>query len=588
MNPLLFFEFMNANGEKEPLLFKEPIDIIVANNIDEVIPTLQNVQAAVHKGYYAAGYLSYEAAPAFEQAFQVNSDAKMPLLWFGIFKEPQYKSITSTSQFQTKEWIPQTDIASYNQSINQIKDYIEQGDTYQVNYTIRLKSEFDGDPIAYYNHLSTSQSANYSAFLNTGDYSILSASPELFFHLKDGKLTTKPMKGTVGRGTTDHEDTSNAEWLYHSEKNRAENVMIVDLLRNDLGRVAKAGTVQVPKLFTIEAYPTVFQMTSTVTAELEQDKNLIDIFKALFPCGSITGAPKVSTMNIINELETSPREVYCGTIGYITPEQEAIFNVPIRTVMIDNKSGTAQYGVGGGITWDSTNKEEYEEMLTKAKILTVNKEEFQLLETLGLENGEYIVLDNHLNRIKQSAAYFSYSISIEEIRKRLLEIAVTHAEGFWKVRLLVSKKGSFEVEIKESTNLNEPVSVSLSRSPVQKSDVFLYHKTTNRKVYEKSKEPFPNAFDVLLWNEDGEITEFTIGNVVVELDGKYYTPPVESGLLAGTYRQHLIDENIIEERKIKVEELKDCTNVWLINSVRKWVAVRLENLDFAKPLWQKP
>lgn len=440
MNPILHFDFI-ANENKNPLQFTNPLKIIKAISIEEVLPALKQIQEAVDDGYYAAGYISYEAAPAFDSALIVHHNPEMPLVWFGIFEEAKEEALTSSQPFHTTEWLSNTTIEKYNRDLSKIKHSIENGDTYQVNYTIRMNSNFSGDSISYYNHLTRAQVSNYCAYLDIGDFTVLSASPELFFHLKDGKITTKPMKGTIGRGKTEEEDNNNADWLYHSEKNRAENVMIVDLLRNDLGVIANPGTVKVPRLFSIEKYPTLFQMTSEVTAEIAEDKGISDVFQALFPCGSITGAPKVSTMNIINELEEAPREVYCGAIGYITPEGEAIFNVPIRTVIIDNKKGNAQYGVGGGITWDSSNKEEYAEVLTKAKILNSETNDFELLESLGLMDGKYLVLENHLNRLQQSAAYFQFNIEIESIKEKLLEFAKDHSNNYWKVRLLVEKDG---------------------------------------------------------------------------------------------------------------------------------------------------
>lgn len=575
MNPLLHFEFVDHNGRKNPFTFKNPREVISASTIDEILPSMEKVQTAINAGYYAAGFLSYEAAPAFDHSFHVHTGSKMPLLWFGIFDQPMKESLHSNEPFYTSTWIPQTSIDTYNHNIDQVKQRIEQGDTYQVNYTIRMKSPFNGNSIAYYKQLTEVQSANYSAYLDIGDFTVLSASPELFFHLKDSKITTKPMKGTIGRGETAKEDKANADWLYHSEKNRAENVMIVDLLRNDLGMIANPGSVKVPKLFSIEAYPTVYQMTSTVTAEISQDKSITDIFKALFPCGSITGAPKISTMGIIKELESSPREVYCGAIGFITPEQEAIFNVPIRTVMIDNKNGHAEYGVGGAITWDSTNKEEYEEVLIKAKVLDVDAEEFQLLESLGLQNGVYLVLENHLKRLKRSADYFQFNMDVGLIEKKLLEFAKTHDNKYWKVRLLVAKNGAITLESSEVKQAGGSVNVKIADEPIDIKDIFLYHKTTNRMVYEKAMEQSSGAFDVLLWNEKKEITEFTMGNIVVEVDGSLYTPPVECGLLAGTYREALLEDGVIAEKRILLNELADCSRIWLINSVRKWVPANL-------------
>ena len=254
------------------------------------------------------------------------------------------------------------------------------------------------------------------------------------------------MKGTIERGNSLIEDEANANWLYHSEKNRAENVMIVDLLRNDLGRIAKPSSVQVPKLFEIEQYPTVHQMTSTITAKISPDTRLVDIFKALFPCGSITGAPKISTMDIIADLEQTPREVYCGTIGYITPNREAIFNVPIRTVIIDQKTGIATYGVGGGITWDSTTEGEYQEILTKASLLKKKRPSFQLLESLLLKDGSYFLLKEHLTRLKKSSKYFKYIFDLEKVEASLLHFAKKHLHGELKIRLLLSQNGETTID----------------------------------------------------------------------------------------------------------------------------------------------
>ena len=575
MEPLLHFDFISETRKNSPFLFKDPIKIFSTTKIDEVIPLLNEIEAETSKGYYAAGYLSYEAAPAFEKALKVHSNPVMPLLWFGIYEKPEKKQLQSVQEFHTSEWKAQTTLFDYNNCIGQIKNYIKKGITYQVNYTIRMLAQFSGDSVAYYNQLANAQAADYSAYLNIGDFTIVSASPELFFHLKEGKLTTKPMKGTIERGTTSEEDQSNANWLYHSKKNRAENVMIVDLLRNDLGMIAKPNSVKVPKLYSIEKYPTVYQMTSTVTAEISKEKTIADIFTALFPCGSITGAPKISTMNIINRLEPTPREVYCGTIGYITPDKEAIFNVPIRTVMIDNHSGDATYGIGGGITWDSNDQDEYKEALTKAKVLAVSPMQFQLLETIGLEDGVYFISQNHLNRLNKSASYFNYHVDIASAKEKLQDFAIAHQHGKWKVRLLSDRDGQITIEGKEITELTDSVPVKLAHHAVDKENPFLHYKTTNRNIYEKVKQRHPEVFDVLMWNQEDEITEFTTGNIVVEIDGKLYTPPLSSGLLAGTYREVLLNERIILERKLLVGELSSISKMWLINSVRKWMLVHL-------------
>nr|WP_106780267.1 aminodeoxychorismate synthase component I [Lysinibacillus timonensis] len=573
--PLLSFEFASSTGEIKPLTFQAPVQVIVAYKIDEVLTCFQQVQSAINEGYYAAGFVSYESAPAFEPNFKVHPNPSMPLLWFGIFSEPHQRSLVRTSNYTISEWTPSVSMDEYESSISSIKQHIKNGDTYQTNYTIRLNSEFQGDDIAYFEDLKNAQASSYCAYINTGDYSILSASPELFFHLEENKITTRPMKGTMKRGNSFIEDEENARWLYHSEKNRAENVMIVDLLRNDLNMIARPGSVQVPKLFEIEQYPTVHQMTSTITATIPANTSILDIFKALFPCGSITGAPKISTMNIITDLEKTPREVYCGAIGYITPNNEAIFNVPIRTVVIDHTTNIATYGVGGGITWDSTTNGEYHEILTKASVLKENTPVFELLESLLLKDGQYFLLQEHLERLKNSAKYFKFPFELEKIKETLQHYAEQYQDGEFKIRFLLHKDGQNTIEAQPITKLQMPLKVILSDEPLNKDNRFLYHKTTNRSVYTQFKNKYPQATDVLLWNEDGELTEFTNGNVVLEIDGMLWTPPISSGLLAGTYREFLIKEGKIHERILTISDLKKSTKCWLINSVRTWVEVQL-------------
>ncbi|MFZ3580416.1 aminodeoxychorismate synthase component I [Virgibacillus sp. DJP39] len=575
-NPELFFNFKDKHGSRNPLLFKNPIEIIQATSIEEVIPCLEKVQSLVKDGYYAAGYVAYEAAPAFEPEFQVNNEGEIPLLWFGIFVTPTKESLGNTTSFSIDEWIASESATNYQANIEQIKNYIELGNTYQVNYTIRMESTFNGDAKSYYHQLAQAQSADYSAFIQTENHTILSASPELFFHKSQNEVTTRPMKGTIKRGRTYEEDCRNATWLTNSKKDQAENVMIVDLLRNDLGTIAKPGSVKVPELFSLEKYPTVYQLTSTVTATIEDKTSITDVFKALFPCGSITGAPKISTMKIIKELENSPRGVYCGAIGYITPDEEAIFNVPIRTVTIHHNDGVANYGVGGGITWDSTSEGEYDEIITKAALLKRKQPQFQLLESIGLLDGTYLVMDHHLERLEKSALYFDFPVNINVIQKELDTIASTHVQGKWKVRLLVDYDGQFTCEaISISESSVEKLSVALADEAVSRADIFLYHKTTNRTVYENAKRNHPEVYDVLLWNEENQITEFTGGNVVVEIDGQLYTPPIECGLLAGTFRKKLIESSEILERTIQLSELNNLDQIWFVNSVREWVPVTL-------------
>lgn len=575
--PLLSFEFAASTGEITPFTFQNPIDVVMAKSIEDVLPCLEKIEEAVEKGFYAAGFLTYESAKAFDPSFKVKENVEMPYLWFGIFKEPIKERIHSENSFSITEWTPSITIEQYHHAIEQIKQCIAKGNTYQVNYTIRLHSAFQGDSIAYFERLKKAQSANYCAYLDIGEFQILSVSPELFFHVKDRKITTRPMKGTMKRGTTLKEDEQKAKELSVSEKNRAENVMIVDLLRNDIGMIAELGSVQVEKLFQIETYPTVHQMTSTVTGTLGEAVKLSDILKGLFPCGSITGAPKIKTMEIIEKLETEPREVYCGAIGYITPNKEAIFNVPIRTVIINEKTGRATYGVGGGITWDSTAQNEFHEVVAKAKVLEEERPKFELIESMLLSNGQYFLLDEHLKRLEDSSKYFQFIMNKSEIKQKLLQYAKNFPKGDFKIRLLLQKNGDFSIEGQEISKFEEPLKVALADQPVSSSNIFLYHKTTNRKVYSEYQKRFPDVFDILLWNERKELTEFTNGNVVLEMDNTFVTPKVDSGLLAGTYRNHLLDEGKIIEKVITIDDLKKCEKIWFINSVRKWLKVELIN-----------
>ncbi|MGG1487107.1 aminodeoxychorismate synthase component I [Peribacillus castrilensis] len=572
----LIFHFTDKQGDSRPLYFANPKKVITAHSIEDVLPQFQKVQEAIEQGNYAAGYVSYEAAPAFEQSFKVKDGAKMPLLWFGIFDKPEEEIPEKmTGAFNLAEWQSETDSNAYRSGFQRIKSEIKKGNTYQVNYTMRLQSQFEGDDFAFFERLKRAQRSNYSAYLNVGSHRILSASPELFFRWEDGQLITRPMKGTVKRGTTLKGDQLNADWLAASEKNQAENYMIVDLLRNDLGMIAKPGSVKVPQLKAIEKYPTVWQMTSTITADTNPGTTIIDIFRALFPCGSITGAPKIKTMEIIADIENSPREVYCGAIGFITPQSEAVFNVPIRTVVVEKETGKAEYGVGGGITWDSELSEEYDEAFLKAKLLTVERPAYKLLESIKLSDGEYYLLNDHIDRMKRSAEYFDYRFSELYLRDRLQKYAEINHGTLQKVRVLLHENGEIEVSGQAIKPLGPEFKAILAEAPISSANPFLFHKTTNRDVYEGFQMNNPDFQDVLLWNEEGFITEFTNGNVVVKINGDLYTPPVEAGLLAGTFRQELIRKKEIKVKNISKADLNNAEEIWFINSVRGKLKVNL-------------
>lgn len=577
-SPYLFYEFRDRLGNNNPMVFSNPEKVLQTYNLEEVPTIFQQLEDYTKKGYYAAGYVAYEAAPAFDSNMAVHRNGKYPLIWFGIFGHPLSWNEESDPEegFAVSEWELNTSPVEYRKRIEQIKRAIEEGDTYQVNYTDRLSARFEGSDFSFYRQLTRNQESDYSAYLNLGDFRILSASPELFFSVEYGKLKTKPMKGTAPRGRTIKEDEKLIHQLSTSKKEQAENLMIVDLLRNDLSKIAKPGSVKVTHLFEAETYPTVHQLTSTIEADLKENSSLLDWFRALFPCGSITGAPKISTMRYISELESSPREVYCGAIGFITPERNAKFNVPIRTVLIDKKNNSAVYGVGGGITWDSTSAGEYQELHAKAKLLTEHRPVFHLLESLKLENGNYPLLPYHLKRLEDSAAYFNFTLDKIKIEEALLRYSESNRTGCHKVRLLAKKSGQFSVESSSVHGSPEVVSAVLASEPVSDADPFLFHKTTNRSVYNKLEESKPKeVFAVLMWNQSNEVTEFTIGNVVMEIAGRYYTPPLSSGLLPGTFRQYLLDNRRIEEKVFHKDQLNEVDAVWFINSVRGWIKVNI-------------
>ena len=438
---------------------------------------------------------------------------------------------------------------------------------------MRLRAPFSGDPWSYFIELARAQDASYSAFVNTKEWIICSASPELFCQLNGEALISRPMKGTAPRGLMLHDDREQAEWLHHSEKNRAENVMIVDMVRNDMGRIAHTGSVHVSSLYEVEKYPTVWQMTSTVRATTEA--GLCAIMQALFPPASITGAPKPRTMQIIAELEQTPRRIYTGTVGFWMPDRTAQFNVAIRTVLIDKATDEAEYGVGGGIVWDSIDQMEFEECRTKARILTQRVPDFSLLETiLWTPEQGYFLLPYHLARLADSAAYFSYAADMDAIRNKLDSLARTLPKTAHKVRLLVARDGGITLQSEALAEaLGDAAAVSqrccLAPAPIDSSNPSLYHKTTNREVYDQALAASPGHNDVILWNEKGEITESCIANILVELDGELYTPPIRCGLLPGTYRAYLLEQGKVRERVISTEDLTRSPHIYLVSSVRK-------------------
>ncbi len=547
--------------------------VVQASSLAEVLPALGEVEVAAAAGLHAVGFVAYEAAPAFDAALAVRAAmpeaAVLPLLRFALFAtreetEPEAEAAVA----ELGAWQMGLSEGEYRERIGRIRDYIAAGDTYQVNFTARLRAPFHGDARALYQRLGRTQRAAYCALLEWPDHSLLSLSPELFFRWSEGELELRPMKGTCARGRGSVEDRRLAAELLASPKERAENLMIVDLLRNDVGRVAEVGSVLVPRLFEVEHYPTVHQMTSTIRAHTRAGTTLTELFRALFPSGSVTGAPKVRTTEIIRELEDEPRGAYTGAIGYVS-RGEAHFNVAIRTLHLDHARGMAELGVGGGITHDSDAAAEYGECWAKARFTSVRARAFELLETLRYEPGVgFFLLDEHLVRLAESAEYFDFHFEREKVTAELRRALEGHRARA-RVRCLLEHGGAVRVEVSPLTDSEAPVRVGIAAEPVRSDDLLLYHKTSGREGYQRRAASRPDCDDVLLVNERGELTESTTANLVLRDEAGWWTPPLESGLLPGIFRGVLLGESRIRERVLRPEELA-VGELFLINSVRRW------------------
>lgn len=570
--------------------YRNAKNIITARSLAEVLPALQTVQTAVEKdGLFAAGFITYEAAPAFDPAYKTLPQGSLPLLQFGLYGQfyelaTPPKPIDEELSWQTTtSWQADISEAAYGESFDRIKNHLRLGDTYQVNYSFRLRRNNFALGTAAFADLISAQGKGYSASVETEHFALLSASPELFFRLRGDEILTKPMKGTRKRGRWLKEDQKIAADLTTSKKERAENLMIVDMMRNDLGRIAYPGSVQVPALFTAESYPTVQQMTSTVRART--DASIVDIFRALFPCASITGAPKIKTMEIIAQEEMTPRGIYTGTMGFYHPGREALFNVAIRTLCVDKTKQTSEYGVGGGIVWDSNPDSEYQECFTKSQILHQKQPAFCLLETLlWTREAGFFLEARHIQRITESAEYFGFAFDRQKFKEKLTRLAATL---WWergakpqKVRLLMNHQGELQWESAslevgfvpapnpQATCGQTRLTAVLAQQAVNSQDPFLFHKTTHRQVYEqREQEPYDAT---LLYNERGELTECITANVVLRHGEMLRTPHRSCGLLAGTYRQELLETGQLQEDILTLDDLKTADAVFQINSVRLW------------------
>lgn len=563
------------------LIYQDPLDIVEARSISEVEPALQQIESTVEKqNLFAAGFVCYEAAPAFDPALSVHPPSGLPLVWFGLYRRPESvrpPGLSRIRDYQLGKWKPSVTRGNYMKAIHRIRGFIADGETYQVNYTFRMRTSFRGNPLDFYLDLTEAQRSRYCAYAESEAWVICSASPELFFELSNRCLISRPMKGTASRGLTFEADQGQSDALYRSDKDRAENVMIVDMVRNDMGHVAAYGSVKVPALYQIEKYPTLWQMTSTITSQT--DASVTGIFKAMFPFASITGAPKPRTMQIISELETGPRGIYTGAMGFIHPNRHACFNVAIRTVCI--QGGQAEYGTGGGIVWDSIPEKEFEEGLMKTRVLNEKGQPFSIFESFlwSPEDG-YFLEELHLQRFMKSIDYFQFPVTVDKIREQLKVVSENFPDQPHKVKILADAEGTLEfvTEIVDPEAASKILNVNWAKEPVNSNDLFLYHKTTNRHYHERAIASRPDADDVILWNERGEVTEASSSNIIVERDGQMWTPPVSCGLLPGTYREWMLRQGTVKEKVILKSSLKSGDSVILINSVRKnRKAVLVEN-----------
>lgn len=561
------------------LQFSRVRRVIRADRPDEVRPALSAVQAAVDAGSWAVGMLAYEAAAGLDPDARVHAPQEgLPLVWFGIADGPDEDPppLTTGEGYELGPWVPDWTAQEHAARVDAVRAAIAEGETYQCNLTTRLRSRFTGDAFGLYGELAHRQRGGHHAFLDLGRHTVVSASPESFITWEGDWLRTAPMKGTAPRGRSPQQDRAAREALRASEKDRAENVMIVDLLRNDLARVCDPGSVQVSDLLRAEAYPTLWQLTSTVQGRPRDDVGLVEVLEALFPCGSITGAPKLSTMALIAELEDAPRGAYCGALGWIAPGPRARFNVAIRTVSIDSDDGSAVYGAGGGVTWASTAEAEYEELLVKAAVLpTGTREPFALLETFAVEGGVARNLAAHLERLLDSAALVRIPVDREELETAVRAAVANAGPDAVLLRLALRRDGTLEVTSRPLTAAPGPVRLALDTERTAFPVGLSRHKTTVRGHFAAARERHPGADDVVLLGEHGRAVETTIATLAARIDGTWCTPPLADGCLAGVGRRLALERGELVERPLTIEALRGATELAVISSARGWRPVVL-------------
>lgn len=577
--PYLLLE--SAAADRYSYLFRDRVDQLVFDRDTSVQDFFGRIEGYLAQGYWIAGYFSYEFGYFLEPALWPLLDGTQgPYAWLGVWRPPQWVEgqATATAAYtpscsEVQDCRPGIDFGDYHDKIAKIKNYLIRGYTYQINYTFPINFEYRGDALDLYLGMRDRQPTDFQAFLKTEQDSIISFSPELFFSIRDGVIRTRPMKGTIARGRDDAEDQAQRECLLSSEKTRAENLMIVDLLRNDLGRIG--ANIRVPQLFTIESYPTLFQMTSTVEADLTPGLGWQSIFEALFPCGSVTGAPKIKSMEIIRELEPASRGVYTGAIGFISPGGEACFNVAIRTAVLTGSMGVL--GVGGGIVYDSDSRSEYNEALLKASFWS-EKVNFQLIETLAwTRDAGYALLDEHLERLLGSAQGLGFPLDPVASRAQLLQYAETLGLDQARVRLLLDREGRITLTSAPlDPNPIRPL-VCIFQTSLSGKEWYLFHKTTLRDYYDRQRQQAQTegCFEVVFCNARGELTEGSMTNLFVRIGQTLYTPPVTCGLLPGTLRAHLLATGQVQQRVLRQDDLRNAQAIYMGNSVRGLIEVAL-------------
>ncbi|MBU2540827.1 MAG: aminodeoxychorismate synthase component I [Candidatus Omnitrophica bacterium] len=585
-NCVLLWTDLRDRENQRSLLFTDPQDLIIARRLEDVESCFDKIQSYLRQGLHIAGYLSYEASFAFEERFKGLDTSDSVLMWFGVYRKPKIIQFDNCS-LRLREDFPKTlngkftlqplgfstTKNEYKAAISKIKSYIAGGHTYQVNYTIKKYFRFSGSVYNLFLQLCRNQKVSYAAFIKNNAEYILSLSPELFFSCKRQKMTVRPMKGTINRGKDASRDCANAFSLKNSYKDRAENIMIVDLLRNDLGRVSKTGSVNTTSIFDIQKLNTLWQMTSTVKSHLESGLSWLEVFRNIFPSGSVTGAPKIRTMEIIHKLESTFRGVYTGSIGYIAPGKEAVFNVAIRTLRIDRRNKLADLGIGSGIIWDSKPEREWQECLLKADFLKEDSLDFQLIETMVLRQGEIALLEYHLERLEESTLYFDFCFKPEKILYQIKRfIKKLKRDRNYKLRLLLFRDGYISLTSQDLTNLgSRPQRIIFSRKYTNSGDSFLFHKTTKRALYNSEHAQYRKKgyFDCIFKNEKGEITEGAISNIFIEKDSKIYTPALSCGLLNGVYRRYLFAtaKSLLSECVLHEADIYSADNIYLTNAI---------------------